>query len=432
MSARAAARSSPLALLAGLARFACARQQLPALRARAGRAHRDRRRRPQRAARSVRPDLVRPRRLLCHRRLHGRHPHRPRRPSASGWRCRSPRSSLAVAGALLAVPALRVRGPYLAMVTIAFGFIVEQARSNGAASPAARTASWAFRTPSSPAASSAEREHRRARRSLLTARALCAVRAAAREPLGQGDARGARFRGRRASRSASTRRRSAPSRSRSRPLLPASPAAVRAAERLRQPRSRSRSSSRSCSCWSSWSAAPTACSGPLVGALVVVLLPELLSGSREYRLLFVRRCCCSSCCGSRPAASSGLVGRLLATPGKSPPRRSRARRRRATVRRGSGRRTALRSTGLVDQLRRRARRRRTCRSPREPGRITSIIGPNGAGKTHACSISICGFYRPDRGSIRLGRRDIAGMPSHRDRARRHRAHLPDDAAVRAT
>ena len=30
-----------------------------------------------------------------------------------------------VVGALLALPALRVRGPYLAMVTIAFGFIVE-------------------------------------------------------------------------------------------------------------------------------------------------------------------------------------------------------------------------------------------------------------------------------------------------------------------
>ncbi len=28
-------------------------------------------------------------------------------------------------GALLALPALRVRGPYLAIVTIAFGFIVE-------------------------------------------------------------------------------------------------------------------------------------------------------------------------------------------------------------------------------------------------------------------------------------------------------------------
>ena len=32
----------------------------------------------------------------------------------------------AVAGGLLAVPALRVRGPYLAMVTIAFGFVMEQ------------------------------------------------------------------------------------------------------------------------------------------------------------------------------------------------------------------------------------------------------------------------------------------------------------------
>src|SRR5512146_2016802 len=32
----------------------------------------------------------------------------------------------AVAGGLLAVPALRVRGPYLAMVTIAFGFVIEQ------------------------------------------------------------------------------------------------------------------------------------------------------------------------------------------------------------------------------------------------------------------------------------------------------------------
>src|SRR5215217_8363445 len=31
-----------------------------------------------------------------------------------------------IAGLALAVPALRIRGPYLAMVTIAFGFVVEQ------------------------------------------------------------------------------------------------------------------------------------------------------------------------------------------------------------------------------------------------------------------------------------------------------------------
>jgi ABC-type branched-subunit amino acid transport system permease subunit len=42
------------------------------------------------------------------------------------------------AGALLAIPALRVRGPYLAMVTIAFGFIVEQ----GAAELGWLTGGW--------------------------------------------------------------------------------------------------------------------------------------------------------------------------------------------------------------------------------------------------------------------------------------------------
>src|SRR5215468_12472634 len=43
-----------------------------------------------------------------------------------------------VAGLLLAIPALRVRGPYLAMVTIAFGFVVEQ----GSAEWSALTGGW--------------------------------------------------------------------------------------------------------------------------------------------------------------------------------------------------------------------------------------------------------------------------------------------------
>lgn len=37
----------------------------------------------------------------------------------------------ALVGAALAVPAMRVRGPYLAMVTIAFGFLVEHALIEG-------------------------------------------------------------------------------------------------------------------------------------------------------------------------------------------------------------------------------------------------------------------------------------------------------------
>jgi ABC-type branched-subunit amino acid transport system ATPase component len=39
--------------------------------------------------------------------------------------------------------------------------------------------------------------------------------------------------------------------------------------------------------------------------------------------------------------------------------------------------------------------------------VTSVIGPNGAGKTTVLNL-IGGFYRPDRGSIRLGERELAG------------------------
>ena len=44
----------------------------------------------------------------------------------------------ACAGAALSIPALRVRGPYLAMVTIAFGFVIEQ----GAAEWRGVTGGW--------------------------------------------------------------------------------------------------------------------------------------------------------------------------------------------------------------------------------------------------------------------------------------------------
>jgi ABC-type branched-subunit amino acid transport system ATPase component len=46
-----------------------------------------------------------------------------------------------------------------------------------------------------------------------------------------------------------------------------------------------------------------------------------------------------------------------------------------------------------------------------PGKVTSIIGPNGAGKTTVLNL-ICGFYRPDSGSIKLGDTELAGAPAH--------------------
>ena len=58
-----------------------------------------------------------------------------------------------------------------------------------------------------------------------------------------------------------------------------------------------------------------------------------------------------------------------------------------------------------------------------------MIGPNGAGKTTVLNM-IGGFYRPDAGSIRLGDARACRRAGLAHRARRHRAHLPDHAAVR--
>jgi branched-chain amino acid transport system ATP-binding protein len=45
------------------------------------------------------------------------------------------------------------------------------------------------------------------------------------------------------------------------------------------------------------------------------------------------------------------------------------------------------------------------------GEITSLVGPNGAGKSTAVNL-ICGFTKPEAGSVFLGNRQITGLPSH--------------------
>lgn len=47
----------------------------------------------------------------------------------------------------------------------------------------------------------------------------------------------------------------------------------------------------------------------------------------------------------------------------------------------------------------------------QPGRITGLIGPNGSGKTTLLNM-VCGYYRVDAGTIRLGEQDITGRPTH--------------------
>ena len=68
-----------------------------------------------------------------------------------------------LAGVLLAIPALRVRGPYLAMVTIAFGFVVEQ----GAAEWQDLTGGWNGLS-GIPGPSRVRRRDRRARASHIS------------------------------------------------------------------------------------------------------------------------------------------------------------------------------------------------------------------------------------------------------------------------
>ncbi len=47
----------------------------------------------------------------------------------------------------------------------------------------------------------------------------------------------------------------------------------------------------------------------------------------------------------------------------------------------------------------------------EPGALYALIGPNGAGKTSLLNC-INGFYRPARGRIRIGDRDLVGLAPH--------------------
>lgn len=149
-------------------------------------------------------------------------------------------------------------------------------------------------------------------------------------------------------------------------------------------------------------------SGPLIGAVIVVLLPELLSDLAEYRLLFVGALLLVVL-RLAPGGLVGLFSAILLKPGQAG--RAEAKRdittflsRQQQPAQGLSAEGLSISFGGVDAI-------ADFSFSAEPGQITSIIGPNGAGKTTALNL-IGGFYRPDRGAIRLGSRDISGSSSY--------------------
>lgn len=145
--------------------------------------------------------------------------------------------------------------------------------------------------------------------------------------------------------------------------------------------------------------------GPLVGASVTVMAPELLSHLAEYRLLFVGALLLFVL-WIAPEGVIGTLARYLrrADPGgadsvkdlRPPAIESAATQGQLDVSHISisfGGIKAVSDVSFAAAL----------------GRITSVIGPNGAGKTTVLNI-IGGFYQPDSGSIRLGDAELVAAP----------------------
>lgn len=148
--------------------------------------------------------------------------------------------------------------------------------------------------------------------------------------------------------------------------------------------------------------------GPVFGAVLIVLIPEILSGFEEYRLLFFGGLLLAVL-WLAPRGIVGSLSRLFQF--EAPALASRdAAGMRYFLRRQTNHGQYLSvekiniSFGGVHAV-------KDISFRAEAGKITSLIGPNGAGKTTVLNM-ISGFYTPDSGKIKLSGEDIAGMKTH--------------------
>jgi ABC-type branched-subunit amino acid transport system ATPase component/ABC-type branched-subunit amino acid transport system permease subunit len=159
--------------------------------------------------------------------------------------------------------------------------------------------------------------------------------------------------------------------------------------------------------------------GPLVGATVLVLLPEIIRHLVDYRLVlygsllllsvyFLPRGLVGAVSRrSRPAAPdpSSPAGFPRARPPDAVPAPARARPE------AGGARVALRLTDVTKAFGGVRAVDGVTLTVRE-GTVHSLIGPNGAGKTTLVNL-VSGFDAPDAGRIALFDADIAGRPPYR-------------------
>ena len=144
--------------------------------------------------------------------------------------------------------------------------------------------------------------------------------------------------------------------------------------------------------------------GPVVGSVVLIVLPELLHGFSDYRLVMYG----GLLLGSIYFLPGGVVGALArdgrgrrdADPAEAVAWKPEAAEAPPLEARG----LQMRFGGIVALA--------DGHLALAPGRVHGLIGPNGAGKTTLLNI-LSGFYRPSAGVVALGARALTGLGPHR-------------------
>lgn len=148
--------------------------------------------------------------------------------------------------------------------------------------------------------------------------------------------------------------------------------------------------------------------GPLLGAMLIVLVPEMLSSMAEARLLMFA----GVLLGVLWIAPRGVLGVFQARWARPlvemPPLKADADllARALTCDSAAPEGLQVKDIGIRFGG---VQAAENVTFTAAPGQVTSIIGPNGAGKTTVLNM-VSGFYQPDTGSIRLGG-DLAGQPA---------------------
>jgi ABC-type branched-subunit amino acid transport system ATPase component/ABC-type branched-subunit amino acid transport system permease subunit len=146
--------------------------------------------------------------------------------------------------------------------------------------------------------------------------------------------------------------------------------------------------------------------GPLIGSAVVVFLPELLSGLAEYRLL-VFGSALLIVLWLAPGGIAGALDHLMKRKKAAPELPASLDLALAHISKSGGMlkvegvRVAFGGVVAVAGVDLDAR----------SGQITSVIGPNGAGKTTLLNL-ISGFQVPDSGAVNVGGRVVTAKPAY--------------------